>query len=71
MLTVYNSLNTVNWSVNVGAILNQLRTDAFYQADSESPDNAMVKMTREQGLQQARVLDHRCPEEILTYLEQK
>ncbi len=45
-----------------------LRSEAFYLAYKETPESAMVKSTLEQGLQGARIIDHRCPNEVLVYL---
>ena len=46
-------------------MLQQLRSEAFYLAHSETPDAPMVKQTLQQGLLGCRIIDHRCPFAVL------
>ncbi len=50
------------------SFIQYLRSESFYDADKDAPDNAQVIITRNAGLKGCRVLYARTPNDVVTIL---
>ena len=48
--------------------LSLTRSESFYEADTEHPENEQVRSTRLAGLK-CRLFDHRTPTDVITWLD--